>query len=414
MSNQGLGYGSEYEHVFGNKSDFLKFFVFNRKRIRFSEDIFYKLDASISMNAALESSKLERFLIKQNEAFTTRSTAVAEGTNETTEDKTTELIGKIDKNENPVSGASNKERYDELELASIIKTFRHINATKIDIDNLSVETLKELHVSLTDGLDKIGAKLNGFTPYYSGQLRKSDSVRVGEYQPVQHLKIRREMDAAFDYIKGNKSITDIFLFSLAVYAIHPFHNGNKRVCRMLEHALLKSSGLNKGNMYSHITELYADLDKFYRQLKIGLENRFCDPYVAGQMSALMRGQLNTLTTTIEFLRQEHLDKKLAGVERKHLSEIAGLFVKNKTLRFKDIRGLYRINDKQIAEALAGLTSRDILNKKKQGKETLYFLKFSPPVEKETLKLYLECASQTDFNADNCEKTLRGQIRTQTR
>lgn len=406
-------YGSEYDHIFPAKSGFLKTFVFNRNRLKLPEEAFFEADSCIESNAALESSELEHFLIRQSEASASRATATIEGTNTIGAADTERIIASLDQGEDPVTGSLAEEQYNGRELANIVKAFREINARVLSADNLSIDLLKSLHVILSEGLDSIGAGLNGYTKYNSGRLRVSDEVMVGDYQPVQAAEIKKEIEFAFQYLRGKRSVADVFNFSLAIYAIHPFHNGNKRLCRVLEHALLRSIGLNKANMYSHITALYSDPNRFFRHLISSLTNRVCNLYVESQMDALFYSQLGALRATVEYQRDRFLSQHLPGKQKKHDREIAGLFVHNKILQFKDIKEKYLVggkplNNKTLSESLDRLKEYDILLKKGERRGGYYSLNYHSPVEDDVLALYRKYRLKTNYEpTDLLSSVVRG-------
>ena len=140
--------------------------------------------------------------------------------------------------------------HDRLEFFNITKTFRELNSRPFSLEDLTPEFIRDVHKNLTFGLDIFADHLPDFTVYKSGKWRENDDIQVGDYQPEPFLQIPKRVSYLISWFKNNLGPTNTAVFHAALYALHPFNNGNKRVCRILEHLLLRTCGLNTKNLYS--------------------------------------------------------------------------------------------------------------------------------------------------------------------
>src|SRR3989338_5294502 len=115
--------------------------------------------------------------------------------------------------------------------------------------------------------------LPDFTVYKAGNFRDNDLIRVGTYTPAPHKEIEKGVEELLTWLKEHKTITDVALFHTALYALHPFNNGNKRVCRVLEHPFFRNLGINQKNLYSTSYYYHKQKERYYKYLLYSLERK---------------------------------------------------------------------------------------------------------------------------------------------
>lgn len=174
----------------------------------------------------------------------------------------------------------NNRDHDRLEYFNIAKTFKNLNQSGIKLKDLTPDLILNLHRSLTEGLDIFSDHLDKFETYRSGYFRHSDEVRVADFNPAPHQEIETSVKELIAWLKKNPSALNIFIFHAALYALHPFKNGNKRVCRVLEHFLLQDIGYNKKNLYSSSYYYHKHRDRYYKNLIETLYKRNLSYFVA--------------------------------------------------------------------------------------------------------------------------------------
>lgn len=210
-----------------------------------------------------------------------------------------------------------EEKYRHLEYENILSTemvVRPMGFKEIDLNFLC-----DLHFNLTIGLDEYG-KAVGHFPYYPGKLRKSDDIKVGKLQPYvppKHTQIASLVKLLVqDYSKKKTvQLADIFEFTLLLYAIHPFANGNKRVVRLIESILLLHYGYSLEGMLSMAVFYQEKKDSFHFFLLTSLQQKDVQPFV----NFALRGYLASGLI---------LARQTFSVYGRHLADISFNFVKN--------------------------------------------------------------------------------------
>ena len=284
---------------------------------------------------------------------------------------------------------TNKD-YDQLEFFNILKTFRNINREPFTIDDLTPLTIRELHTNLTKGLDIFKEYLSGFTVYKSGTWRDNDLIRVGSYMPAPHPEIGKGVIELIAWLKENQTITGIAVFHTALYGLHPFNNGNKKGCRILEHVLLRSLHMNNKNLYSTSYYYHKQKARYYKYLLFSLERKNLNHFVAFVQEALVLSIIDVVKTSLEAKRLEYIGRQeLEG----QMALVLKPFIKRSELQFKS---LVRITQGKIARQtlvtyLARAVEQGILHRRETGRVTYYGLDFEAP-ETATLQKWLTFAS----------------------
>lgn len=281
--------------------------------------------------------------------------------------------------------------YDKLEFFNILKTFRGQNQDLFTIDDLTPLKVRELHGSLTQGLDIFKEYIPDFTVYRSGNWRDNNLIRVGSYIPAPHTEIERGVKELIDWLKDNKTITGIAAFHTALYGLHPFNNGNKRVCRILEHILLRSLNINNKNLYSTSYYYHKQKARYYKYLLFSLERKNLNHFVAFVQEALVLSIIDVVKTSLETKRLEFIRRfELEG----QMELVLKPFIKLSEVQFKNLARITRgkIARQTLVTYLQRGVEQGILNRREAGRVTYYSLIFDAP-EVETLQKWLTFAKQ---------------------
>jgi fido (protein-threonine AMPylation protein) len=163
-------------------------------------------------------------------------------------------------------GSSSKAKYEALEYFNIENVEKKMG--KVSFSEVSQKLLCDLHYDLCAGLDDFSKEL-GVAKYHAGTFRRSNSVKVGKfppYIPPKSKEIPKLLDALFLEFSQKKdiSLSDIIEFHFLLYATHPFQNGNKRVCRILESLMIESYGFSAEGTLS--------LSVYYKKKKSGFHS----------------------------------------------------------------------------------------------------------------------------------------------
>ena len=285
---------------------------------------------------------------------------------------------------------TNKD-YDKLEFFNILKTFRNINQEPFTIDDLTLLKIRELHTNLTQGLDIFKDYLSDFTVYKSGLWRDNDLIRVGSYVPAPHTEIEKGVEELIAWLKENQTITGIAVFHTTLYGLHPFNNGNKRICRILEHVLLRSLNINNKNLYSTSYYYHRQKARYYKYLLFSLERKNLNHFVAFVQEALVLSIIDVVKTSLEVKRQEFIARQeLEG----QMALVLKPLVKRGEVQFKSLARITRgkIARQTLVTYLSRAVGQGILRRRETGRVTYYGLNFEAP-EIETLQKWLGFAKQ---------------------
>lgn len=281
--------------------------------------------------------------------------------------------------------------YDKLEFFNIAKTFRNLNQEQFSIHDLNPLKIRELHRDLTAGLDIFKQYLSDFTVYRSGLWRDNDKIRVGSYIPAPHTEIEKGVFELISWLRENQTITGIAAFHTALYGLHPFNNGNKRICRILEHILLRSLGINNKNLYSTSYYYHKQKARYYKYLLYSLERKNLNHFVAFVQEAIVLSIVDVVKTSLEAKRQEFIGRQeLEG----QMDIVLKPLIKQSEVQFKNLARITagKIARQTLVTYLSRAVDKNILHKREAGRVTYYGLSFEAP-EIETLQKWLTFAKQ---------------------
>jgi Fic family protein len=281
--------------------------------------------------------------------------------------------------------------HDKLEFFNIAKTFRALNQNPPRIADLTPDLIRSIHQQLTQGLDAFSKFLVDFTPYKSGGWRDNDLIRVGSYVPAPHVQIETGVTELLRWLKKHFTVTGVAIFHTALYALHPFNNGNKRICRVLEHLLLRDLGLNAKNLYSTSYYYHKEKPRYYKYLLYSLERKNLNHFVSFMLEAVVVSIVSVVKTSLEVKRSEFLNRQnLEG----QMKTAFWPLVKRQEIQFKN---LFRQAGRKMARQtfvtyLGKAIEQEALVKRESGRTTYYSLKFKTP-ETEMLKKWLDIAEK---------------------
>jgi Fic family protein len=327
--------------------------------------------------------EIETNLISKNELFASFAISKAEDSNLTL-DQAKRIYASIKNNKqwNFINKKIEKNEdltvtdYEKLEYYNIAKIFRKLNSDPFKLEDLNINLLKEIHSELTVGLDIFDKHLMGFDLYYSGNLRKKDNIKVGEYQPSPTKDLEKNIIDLITWLKNDFTITNIGVFHNALYALHPFSNGNKRLCRILEHILFRLIGLNSRNIYSTSYYYHQFKPKYYSRLLASLLKRDLTLFSSFIIESLAMSILGVYKTSIEVQRKQFIND-FALDDDKALRILKPL-IKEKTISYGNLykRIKRKMSEQTFINILKELLEKGIIKKEKEGKSVFYSLDIS--------------------------------------
>lgn len=378
---------------------FLSQFVLIQKLLPFSDDEIKKIDGELAeYEQVFLNPDIEKNLISRNELLASFAISKAENSTLTlqeaqnvynlllTNERYTFISDKLKRKEKLT-----QKDYDKLEFYNIAKTFRSLNKAPISIDNITADDIKVLHRSLSLGLDVFEKYLLDFTVYRSGKFRDNDTIRVGNYIPAPFKEIEKGVKELLLYLKTNKNITGVAVFHTGLYALHPFNNGNKRVCRILEHTFFRDLGLNQKNLYSTSYYYHRQKQRYYKYLLYSLERRNLNHFVSFVQEALVLSMIRVLKLSLASKRSEFLSNQTSDEQ---ILLVLKPLLKRKELQFKNLLKVVRgkMARQTFVNQLQKATDEKIALKREVGRTTYYCLNFNAP-EEEALARWLTFAKK---------------------
>jgi Fic family protein len=370
------------------KKPFLDQLVLAPSLLPFSDKEILELDSNLNQYEQLFlNPDIERNLISKNELLA--SFAISKAENSTLTLKEAQDVYEALLNNEEYTFISeklkakqklDKKDYEKLEFYNIAKTFRSYNQNPIALKDVTPEYIKDLHKQITLGLDVFKDHLTDFDIYKSGKWRDNNNIRVGTYIPAPYKDIEKGVEELLTWIKKNPTVTSVGIFHTALYALHPFNNGNKRVCRVLEHIFLRSLGINAKNLYSTSYYYHKEKERYYKYLLASLEKRNLNHFVKFFQEAIVLSIVSVIKTSLEVKRKEFLEGSDAEDQVK---EILKPLIKYHEIQFNN---LLRYTGRKVARQtfvtyLQRATEQGLVTRREQGRNTYYALNISPQEEK---------------------------------
>lgn len=359
---------------------FLSNFTINWGILPLNEAVIIALDKEVEIYEGKQTNPdIENNLYRKNELFA--SFAISKAENSQLTFKEAEEVYRIVIGSKKLAEKKklSQKDHDKLEFFNIVKVFREVNSFIIDIKNIDFNFIKKLHLDLTAGLDIFVDYLPGFDVYRSGKFRNDDNIRVGDYIPAPFTEIESGVQELLSWIKKDLTVKNIGLFHVALYSIHPFSNGNKRVCRILEHILLRSAGINKKNLYSPSYYYHKEKDRYYKFLLSSLAKKNLTYFVSFFEEAIAYSQISVLKTAVEIKREEFIAKFPVTETGKIVLKP---LIKQKKVQFKTFSKITKnkIARQTLVDYLQKAVEQKIITKEDSGRTTFYFLNLNLPEE----------------------------------
>ena len=291
-----------------------------------------------------------------------------------------------------------RKDYEKLEFYNITKTFRAFNQKPFSLKKLNSKTISGIHKQLTAGLDIFSKYLPAFNGYRSGLWRNNNLIRVAEYEPPDDKLIIPAIKELILWLKKNPSINNAAIFHTALYAIHPFNNGNKRVCRILEHVIFRQLGLNKKNLYSPSYYYHQEKNRYYKYLLYSLAHKNFNHFTSFVQEAVVLSIISVIKTGWEVKKYDYLKKQSISPKIKNILKP---LVKRQELNFKN---LYKHSQHKIARQtfvtyLQAAQNLKIINRRQQGRTVYYSLAIKTKEEQTFVSLIDFAQSRLDYIPD---------------
>ena len=378
---------------------FLESFVLTKDVLPFTDKEIIRLDKELAeYEQVFMDPEVEKHLMSKNELLTSFAISKAENSSLTFGEAQEVYDVVLQRKEYNFINKKLSERkkftvkdYEKLEFFNIAKTFREENLKLFTIKALTADYIKKIHLKLTQGMDIFHAHLSDFTVYKSGKWRDNDLIRVGNYIPAPFKDIPRGVEELVQWFKKNPSITNVAVFHTALYALHVFNNGNKRICRFLEHILLRGLGINAKNLYSTSYYYHKQKERYYKYLLYSLERKNFNHFTSFAFEAIVFSIISVVKTSLETKRASFLEIAILNEKEK---VILKPLIKRHEMQFKT---LYKFAKKTIARQtfvtyLQKATEEKIVTRRVAGRTVYYTFNFKAP-EHDVLTRWIRLAGE---------------------
>ncbi|MBI5621115.1 Fic family protein [Candidatus Gottesmanbacteria bacterium] len=366
---------------------FLSQFFFAPEALSLKDRDIVSLDKELSQyEQVFMNPEVEQSLISKNELLASFAISKAESSQLTLREATDIYKLLIADKKLTIKQKLTQKNHDKLEFFNIAHAFRSLNQSTFSFKDLNPDFIRDIHRQITGGLDVFAKYLPDFTVYKAGRWRDNDLIRVGDYIPAPAGQIARGITELIAYMKAHQTITGVAVFHSALYALHPFNNGNKRVCRILEHLLLRALGLNNKNLYSTSYYYHTQKKRYYKYLLYALQRKNLNHFVSFILEALALSIVSVVKTSVEIRRNEFLQKReLDGTAMTVLKPL----IKRHELQFKHLARAARgkLARQTLVNALQKAVEAGVLLRREHGRAVYYRLNVSIP-EYETLERWI--------------------------
>jgi len=263
---------------------------------------------------------------------------------------------------------------DEKEIKNYFEILKSL--TKYSNCKISLELIKDFHQKLLRGVnDKIRGNIRDKKIVIGRQVGKAGKTKLEIKHELPFHKIELIEKAVEDLMFWLDSAGEIPIIIRAgvfhhqfVY-IHPFEDGNGRVCRLLT-ALIFLQNDYLINKY-FVLDDYYDIDRVLYSDKLhsadkGDKTCWLEYFSDGVRHSL-KGALSRIRRAGEILPMK---ERLTPKEKKVLA----IFEKNRELTSLELAKKLNVSRQQAHNLLSSLVKKNILSKKGKTKASYYFLK----------------------------------------
>lgn len=213
--------------------------------------------------------------------------------------------------ENIIEQSPSKDEQSR-EIHNLEKAIRFIEENTNPTTRISRAYFSEIHKIITNGLT---VPPKGEGSKYRGELRKCDvKIQQSNHTPPPYTALTDYFDKFTEFINEEHSEQN-HLLAIAVAHhrftyIHPFDNGNGRMVRLLNYALLIKLGfqVRKGRILNPSSVFYTDRDKYYNML--GIADSLKDADVLNWCEYFLLGLKNEIEKIDNLLKGKYVHQKI--------------------------------------------------------------------------------------------------------
>jgi len=266
----------------------------------------------------------------------------------------------------------NRDEKEVQNYFDILKNLQEKSKKPIDLD-----LTLEIHKNLMQGVkDQIKGEIRDekvVIGKYLSQLKTLPKLKV-KHEPPHHKRklIRKDLEKLYIWLEDQKDLpvaikTGIFHHHF-VY-IHPFVDGNGRVCRLLTALVFLQSNYFINKYF--VLDDYYDIDRLMYSDKLhsadsGNKTEWLEYYTEGVMYSLQAALSRVENAIFKLKVEERPTKK----ER----QVIEIIEKRREVTSTDIASTLKVSRQQAHNLLRALVEKGFLEKAGKTKKSFYFLK----------------------------------------
>jgi Fic family protein len=258
---------------------------------------------------------------------------------------------------------------DEKEIRNYFDILKQIGK---EYDTLGIETILKIHKQLLEGVeDEIGGEIRN-RKVVVGNPTQDGSIVI-KHEPPKHTR-KEIVELLEELIKWTNTSEELPILKAGIYHhefvyIHPFVDGNGRVCRLTTTLLLDKLGY-KINKY-FILDDYYDIDRIMYSDSLhsadsGDKTEWLEYFTDGVKYSLQ----SALAKIEEGLKSISFDMRPSKRER----DVLELIKKYKEITSSDVSKDLKISRQQAFNLLDSLVSKGYLEKQGSTKNSFYILR----------------------------------------
>lgn len=258
---------------------------------------------------------------------------------------------------------------------------------------LSADFLKQLHATATRGLGRTDDE--HFKPHHEGEWRDGRALVVNHLTGrIMHEgpppdEVAPRMDSMFEWLGGKLESGSEPPFVLAgvmhygITDVHPFADGNGRVARLFQVAVLMKAGALPGRMFSFERFYAEDRDAYYAALRSVREQTLNMETWLHYFLGGLAEEYERVATTVEDLSTLTLGGGPAPLRLSSSQEraLAALRIQGRReFTRRDYEAAARVGRSAAGKDLSQLVAHGILSPRGSGTATRYLITEAPTAE----------------------------------
>lgn len=241
---------------------------------------------------------------------------------------------------------------------------------------ITVELVKKLHGLLMQGVDKS-----------AGEIR-NEKVVVGKYQPGEKgsfsLKVKHEppfhkrgkivaaLDDLAEWLEKSGDLPVVVKagsFHHQFVYLHPFEDGNGRICRLLTALVFLKSGYNINKYF--ILDDYYDVDRSEYSDKLssadkGNKTEWLEYFSSGVKYSMQ----SALAKFRNSMRKLSISERPTAKER----QVLEMMQEQPEITSREVAEKFKVSRQQAHNLLSGLVEKDLVERRGSTKSSYYLLK----------------------------------------